>query len=57
MKEEMDDINRNQAFDLGKNAIGCRWVYRLKQKSDGPLDKHNVILVTKGLCLERGHTL
>ena len=33
---------------LGKKAVGYKWVYKTKLKSDGSLDKHKVRLVDKG---------
>jgi len=33
---------------LGKNIVGCKWVYRLKQKADGSIDKHKACLVAWG---------
>jgi len=32
----------------GKNIVGCKWVYRLKRKADGSIDKHKVRLVAWG---------
>ena len=30
------------------NAIGCKWVFKLKQKSDGTIERHKARLVAKG---------
>jgi len=35
-------------LSLGKKAIGCRWVYKIKRKSDGYLERYKVHLVAKG---------
>jgi hypothetical protein len=32
----------------GKNIIGCKWVYRIKWKADGSIDKYKVWLVACG---------
>ena len=32
----------------GKKPIGCKWVYKIKYKSNGTLDKYKARLVPKG---------
>jgi len=32
----------------GKNIVGCKWVYQLKRKADGSVDKHKARLVAWG---------
>lgn len=32
----------------GKNVIGCKWVYKVKRKADGSIDKYKARLVAKG---------
>ena len=32
----------------GKTPVGCRWVFSLKCKSDGSLDRHKARLVAQG---------
>jgi len=32
----------------GKNIVGCKWVFRLKRKADGSIDKYKACLVTRG---------
>jgi hypothetical protein len=32
----------------GKNIIGCKWVYRIKQKADGTINKYKAWLVAHG---------
>jgi hypothetical protein len=32
----------------GKNIVGCKWVFRLKCKADGSIDKYKARLVAKG---------
>lgn len=44
MSEEMDALNRNGTWvvvDLpkGRKPIGCRWIYKIKYKSDGQIER------------------
>jgi hypothetical protein len=32
----------------GANIIDCRWVYKIKRKSDGTVDRYKARLVAKG---------
>ena len=32
----------------GRNVIGCKWVYKIKRKQDGSLDRYKARLVAKG---------
>ena len=36
------------------NVIGCRWIYKLKCKADGSLDRYKARLVAKGYKQEDG---
>ncbi|CAL2255956.1 unnamed protein product [Prunus armeniaca] len=49
----MDALNKNKTWDLvplprGKKAVGCRWVFTLKHKADGSIDRYKARLVAKG---------
>jgi hypothetical protein len=33
---------------LGANNIDCKWVYKVKRKSDGSIDRYKARLVAKG---------
>ncbi|KAL0438075.1 UNVERIFIED_CONTAM: Caffeic acid 3-O-methyltransferase 1 [Sesamum latifolium] len=53
MKAELDALHKNKTWDItplpkDKRAIGCRWVYKLKLKADGSVDKYKARLVAKG---------
>jgi histone deacetylase 1/2 len=32
----------------GKNIIGCKWVYKVKRRADGKIDRYKARLVAKG---------
>jgi hypothetical protein len=36
------------APDKGKNIIDCKWVYKIKRKADGSIDRYKTRLVVKG---------
>lgn len=53
MSCEIDAQERNNSWSIedlpaGKQAIGCKWVYKLKYKSDGTLERHKARLVALG---------
>lgn len=53
MHNEIDALNRNKTWKIvtlpkGKRAIGSKWVYKVKLKSDGSLERYKARLVAKG---------
>jgi hypothetical protein len=53
MNNEIQALHRNKTWHLipppqGKNLIDCKWVYKVKRKSDGSIDRHKARLVAKG---------
>jgi len=59
MKEEYEYIIKNNTWDLvklphGKQPIGCRWLFKLKFKVDGSIDKHKARLVAMGYSQKEG---
>ena len=57
MKEELDALHKTRTWDLvdlpsGKTAIDCKWVYKIKTRSDGTVNRHKARLVAKGFTQE-----
>jgi histone deacetylase 1/2 len=53
MNEEFEALMKNGTWHLvpprhGKNIIDCRWIYKVKHKSDGSIDRYKARLVAKG---------
>jgi histone deacetylase 1/2 len=53
MDEEYKAIIDNKTWHLvpkqqGSNLIDCKWVYRIKRKADGTIDRYKARLVAKG---------
>lgn len=59
MKEEYQYIIKNNTWDLvnfrrGKQPIGCMWLFKLKFKADGSIDKYKARFVAKGYSQKEG---
>ncbi|XP_024031087.1 uncharacterized protein LOC112094465 [Morus notabilis] len=53
MREEMDALEKNKTWEIvdkpkGKNLVGCKWVFSLKYKADGSLERYKARFVAKG---------
>jgi histone deacetylase 1/2 len=53
MDAEYQALLKNRTWHLvprpkGKNIIGCKWVYKVKRKADGIVDRYKAGLVAKG---------
>ncbi|MCO5587815.1 hypothetical protein L7F22_041767 [Adiantum nelumboides] len=59
MDDEMDALVKNNTWDLvclpsGKKAIGSKWVYKFKCKSNGSVERYKARLVAKGYAQTKG---
>jgi hypothetical protein len=53
MDEEYNALMQNKTWRLvppqrGTNIIDCRWIYKIKRKADGTIDRYKARLVAKG---------
>ena len=59
MKKEIHALNKNNTWDtvdlpLGKKPIGCKWVYKVKLRPDGTLERCKARLVAQGYTQKFG---
>ena len=57
MKEELDALTKNYSWDLvtlllGQFVVGCKWIYKIKTRSDGSIEHYKTCLVAKGFTQE-----
>ena len=57
MKEELDALSKNHTWDLvtfppGKSVVGCKWIYKIKTRSDGSIECYKSCLVAIGFTQE-----
>lgn len=59
MQEEMKALYKNKTWNLvklpnGKKAVGFKWVFTIKHKANGYVDRYKARLVTKGFTQTYG---
>lgn len=59
MDSELQALVSNQTWTLtylspGKTPIGCKWVYKIKHRSDRSIERYKARLVAKGYTLTEG---
>ena len=57
--EELDVLSRNRTWDLvnlplDQSVVGCKWVFKIKTRSDGSIEQYKAYLVAKGFTKEYG---
>ncbi|GKA88294.1 putative reverse transcriptase domain-containing protein [Tanacetum coccineum] len=58
MNKEMEALNRNNTWDItelpkGRKPVGSKWIYKIKYKSNGEVEKYKARLVTKGFSKKK----
>ena len=53
MKKEIDALIKNGTWEKctlpkGKKPVGCRWVFTIKRRADGSIERYKARLVAKG---------
>lgn len=53
MKTELDALYNNKTWDIvtlseGKVPIGCKWVYKIRRKADGIIERFKARPIAKG---------
>ena len=59
MTQKFEALYANDTWELvplpkDKHAIGCRWVYKIKYKADGSIERYKARLVVKGYTQQAG---
>lgn len=59
MTEEFNALLKNQTWSLvsaidSQNVVGCKWVFKIKRKSDGSIERYKARLVAKGFHQQPG---
>jgi len=59
MQEELRALHSNQTWSLvpphpSMNAIGSRWVYKIKRHADGQVTRYKARLVARGFTQQEG---
>ena len=59
MKEELDALSKNRTWDLvtlplGKSVVDCKWIYKIKTRSNGSIEWYKARLVAKSFTREYG---
>ena len=53
IEDEMSALNKNKTWDIvdrpeNHNVVGSKWVFKIKHKADGSVDRYKARLVAKG---------
>ncbi|GJZ90476.1 ribonuclease H-like domain-containing protein [Tanacetum coccineum] len=59
MNNEIEALNRNNTWTIcdlpiGRKPIGSKWIWKIKYKASGDIERHKVRLVAKGFSQKEG---
>ena len=59
MNDEFQALQATKTWDLvpfhpDYNLVGCKWVFKIKHKSDGSIERYKARLVAKGFHQQEG---
>jgi hypothetical protein len=59
MTDELDALHKTHTWDmtilpLSKSTVGCKWVYKIKTRPDGSVERYKACLVAKRFTQEYG---
>uniref|UniRef100_A0A2N9HTF5 Reverse transcriptase Ty1/copia-type domain-containing protein n=1 Tax=Fagus sylvatica TaxID=28930 RepID=A0A2N9HTF5_FAGSY len=57
MVDELDALHKTHTWDMttlppSKSTVGCKWVYKIKTRADGSVERYKTHLVAKGFTQE-----